>query len=62
MPVIRFLLCFLLLIATGAEAATPAEPARWQAQANRVTITRDDWGIAHVRGRRDADAVFLLGS
>ncbi|MGL1659435.1 penicillin acylase family protein, partial [Vibrio parahaemolyticus] len=23
-----------------------------------MTITRDDWGIAHVRGRRDADAVF----
>jgi acyl-homoserine-lactone acylase len=23
-----------------------------------VTITRDDWGIAHVRGRTDADAVF----
>ncbi|HVF82763.1 MAG TPA: penicillin acylase family protein [Sphingomicrobium sp.] len=31
---------------------------RWQAQAQRVTITRDDWGIAHVRGRSDADAVF----
>lgn len=26
--------------------------------ASRVTITRDDWGIAHVRGQRDADAVF----
>ena len=26
--------------------------------ANRVTITRDDWGIAHVRGVSDADAVF----
>jgi acyl-homoserine-lactone acylase len=23
-----------------------------------VTITRDRWGIAHVRGRTDADAVF----
>ena len=23
-----------------------------------MTITRDDWGIAHVRGRTDADAVF----
>ena len=27
-------------------------------QAARVTITRDDWGIAHVTGRSDADAVF----
>ena len=24
----------------------------------RVTITRDDWGIAHVHGKTDADAVF----
>ena len=24
----------------------------------RVTITRDDWGIAHVHGQTDADAVF----
>ena len=34
------------------------EPARFKATAARVTITRDDWGIAHVRGRTDADAVF----
>src|ERR1700716_2217459 len=25
---------------------------------DRVTITRDDWGIAHVKGKTDADAVF----
>ena len=24
----------------------------------RVTITRDDWGIAHISGPRDADAIF----
>ncbi|HEU5161620.1 MAG TPA: penicillin acylase family protein [Thermoanaerobaculia bacterium] len=28
------------------------------ARAQRVTITRDDWGIAHVHGPTDADAVF----
>src|SRR5881397_1505016 len=39
-------------------AASPPELARWRAQASRVTITRDDWGIAHVHGRSDADAVF----
>jgi acyl-homoserine-lactone acylase len=32
--------------------------ARWQRQARAVTITRDDWGIAHVHGKSDADAVF----
>jgi acyl-homoserine-lactone acylase len=40
-----------------AQAAIP-DAARWQAHAEAVTITRDDWGIAHVRGRSDADAVF----
>ena len=39
-------------------AASRPELARWQAEASRVTITRDDWGIAHVHGKSDADAVF----
>lgn len=32
--------------------------ADWHAQAARVTITRDNWGIAHVKGQSDADAIF----
>src|SRR5262249_42866244 len=39
-------------------AASPPELARWRAEASRVTITRHDWGLAHVHGRRDADPVF----
>jgi acyl-homoserine-lactone acylase len=39
-------------------AAPPPELARLKAEAARVTITRDDWGIAHVHGKSDADAVF----
>ncbi len=31
---------------------------RWRAQAERVTIVRDDWGVAHVHGPTDADALF----
>ncbi len=31
---------------------------RLRAQAERVWITRDDWGIPHIEGRSDADAVF----
>src|SRR5437588_1098514 len=31
---------------------------RWEQRARNVTITRDDWGIAHVHGKTDADAVF----
>jgi acyl-homoserine-lactone acylase len=39
-------------------AASPPELSRWKAEASRVTIKRDDWGIAHVHGKSDADAVF----
>ena len=39
-------------------AASPPELARWRTEASHVTITRDDWGIAHVHGHTDADAVF----
>jgi acyl-homoserine-lactone acylase len=48
---------FLLLASAPAEAAK-GDMVRWRAEAARVTIVRDDWGIAHVRGRTDADAVF----
>jgi acyl-homoserine-lactone acylase len=37
---------------------SPAEMSRWEREAQNVTIVRDDWGIAHVSGRTDADAVF----
>jgi acyl-homoserine-lactone acylase len=51
----RFALLPLLFVLT---AASPPELARWRAEASRVTITRDDWGIAHVHGKTDADAIF----
>ncbi len=38
--------------------ATDSETARWKQHAANVTIVRDDWGIAHVYGKTDADAVF----
>jgi acyl-homoserine-lactone acylase len=39
-------------------AAEAPEVARWEREAANVTIIRDDWGIAHVYGKTDADAVF----
>lgn len=49
----------LLLALFGTTAAAPdPERARWQAEASRVTITRDDWGVPHIRGKTDADTVF----
>ena len=41
-------------------AASAAELARWKKTAGRVTIMRDKWGIPHVFGKTDADAVFGL--
>src|SRR5579859_6702255 len=44
--------------ATSCFAFQTSEAARWEKEAKNVTITRDDWGIAHVHGKTDADAVF----
>ena len=40
--------------------ASRADSNRWDTRAQNVTITRDDWGVPHVHGRTDADAVFGL--
>ena len=42
----------------AAAAAAPGENARWQQRAEHVHIIRDNWGIAHIYGKSDADAVF----
>lgn len=39
-------------------APTESELQRWAQRVRGVTITRDDWGIAHIVGKTDADAVF----
>lgn len=54
-----FLAASVLLAAPALPAGSlAAQPARWAEQAQRVTIIRDQWGIAHVYGKSDADAVF----
>jgi len=50
-----------LMVASAAcvpQLAANTEMAEWEQQAQNVTIIRDDWGIAHVYGKTDADAVF----
>ncbi len=62
-PVELLLLAFAITIAPtllradSPQAGDPNLP-RLQQEAARVTIVRDDWGIAHVTGKTDADAVF----
>ena len=40
------------------KAAPPTESERWRCEAEETRIVRDDWGIAHIHGKTDADAVF----
>jgi acyl-homoserine-lactone acylase len=59
----KLILAFVLSVvfAFGSQASPGAQNAelkRWEQRARSVTITRDDWGIAHISGKTDADAVF----
>lgn len=49
------ILCAPLAMAARADTA---ESARWHNHAGHVRIIRDNWGIPHVYGKTDADAVF----
>jgi acyl-homoserine-lactone acylase len=53
-------LAALLFLCTAAAAATvaPDQDQRWQHHASQVNIIRDNWGIAHIYGKSDADTVF----
>ena len=50
--------CLFAARTTAAQAGKNAETGRWEQEAQNVTVIRDDWGIAHVYGKTDADAVF----
>ena len=47
--------CASLVLLQG---AGDLETTRFEREARNVTIIRDDWGIAHVYGKTDADVVF----
>jgi acyl-homoserine lactone acylase PvdQ len=53
-------LALLLVAACSSHSSQPPseEVTRWKQHASNVTITRDDWGIPHIHGKTDADAVF----
>ncbi|MGI9037465.1 MAG: penicillin acylase family protein [Gemmatimonadota bacterium] len=59
-PALVFSLALLAARPLQAQNATGDEVTRWERRAENVTIVRDDWGIPHVYGRTDADAVFGL--
>jgi acyl-homoserine-lactone acylase len=45
---------------TIAQSFSKAEISRWESQAKNVTIIRDNYGVPHIYGKTDADAVFGL--
>ncbi|HEV8357241.1 MAG TPA: penicillin acylase family protein, partial [Gemmatimonadales bacterium] len=54
------LLFLATCMACAASQAADSDAARWAREARSVTIVRDDWGIPHIHGKTDADAVFGL--
>ena len=61
----NFIFGFILILISSslnsnAQKWTANEISRWKKHAQQVTIYRDEWGIAHIYGKTDADAVFGL--
>jgi acyl-homoserine lactone acylase PvdQ len=55
----RLVVVLAAAVATFAFQATKdQESARWEQEARSVTIVRDDFGIAHIYGKTDANTVF----
>lgn len=49
---------FAIVVLAQITAPSGAEVQRWERQARSVTIYRDTWGVPHVHGKTDADAMF----
>ncbi|MEI9909558.1 MAG: penicillin acylase family protein [Bacteroidota bacterium] len=56
----KLLFTFLFPLQLVAQPFSRTEIIRWEKQAAQVTIIRDTWGIPHIYGKTDADAVFGL--
>ncbi|NNK18869.1 MAG: acylase, partial [Maribacter sp.] len=57
----RFIYVVLLLgIVSCSTNEQLTETEQWQVQAEGITIIRDDFGVPHIYGKTDADAVFGL--
>jgi acyl-homoserine lactone acylase PvdQ len=55
---ITIIVVFSAIPSAFASGTRDREIARWKREAAAVTIIRDDWGIAHVYGKTDAETVF----
>ena len=50
----------LSLVACAPQDPPAADVSHWEERAQNITIVRDDWGVPHIHGRTDADAIFGL--
>lgn len=50
----------LCILSCKTEPTKTAEQQRWETHAQNTTIIRDDFGVPHIYGKTDADAVFGL--
>ncbi|QCR22460.1 acylase [Pontibacter sp. SGAir0037] len=57
---ILLFVALLFSCSVAEKTTTGSEVKKWEEQASRVTIIRDDFGVPHVYGKSDADAVFGL--
>jgi acyl-homoserine-lactone acylase len=55
---IQFCITLFALSTLPGCLAESNEKARWEKHARNVSIVRDNWGIAHIYGKTDADVVF----
>ena len=55
-----FYICILMALVACNTNTTQTEEERWQTYADNTTIIRDDFGVPHIYGKTDAEAVFGL--
>lgn len=56
----RTFLAIILCLFLSCTEKPQTEAEKWEAQAENITIIRDDFGVPHIYGKTDADAVFGL--
>ncbi|MEM9361646.1 MAG: acylase [Bacteroidota bacterium] len=56
----RVVFLIVVLFLSSCAEKEHSEVEKWKAQAENITIIRDDFGVPHIYGKTDADAVFGL--
>ena len=55
-----YILLAIICIVSCKYNESPTEPEKWEEYAENTTIIRDNFGVPHIYGTTDADAVFGL--